>query len=353
MQARIDPIAHPLAWADGLRAAAILAVVVLHVSAPVVGKFASLDASAWWAGHLWDSLVRASVPLFFMLSGALLLGRREPLAVFFTKRLSKLVPPLIAWSAVYLGWEALRSESERPWWEYLAAPLHGAVYYHLWFLYEILRLYLVMPVLRVFVAHASARELDYFLLLWAVVALLYPLFKLWTGFRVSLLGLDAFAGYAGYMLLGYRLVQLEQGRVRHGLAAAAFALGWVATLWLTAAASASAGKFDGLFYEYLKPNVALMAAGAFWLMRAFGARLARTGGGMGFGARCAQSSFGIYLAHVLVLELLGSGVLGFRLDALSLHPALGIPLVAALVLGASLGLVELLKRVPGLRAIVP
>lgn len=343
----------PLPWADGLRALAIMAVIVLHASAPVVGRYAELSPSAWWAGHFWDSLVRASVPLFFMLSGALLLGRTEPLAVFFHKRLAKLVPPLLAWSAIYLAWDSLFTADSRPWWEYLLAPLHGAVHYHLWFLYEILRLYLVVPILRVFVAHARPRELDYFLALWCLVALVYPVFRHWTGFRTSLLGLDAFAGYAGYLLLGYRLTQLEPTRARLWFAILLFGGGYIATLWLTWFASAGAGKFEGMYYEYLRPNVAAMAVGAFWLLRIFGTRIARAQGRQGFGTRCAQASFGIYLVHVLFLEVLSTGLLGLQFTALSLHPAVGIPLTATVVLLLSLGLVSVLQRIPGVRCIVP
>ena len=115
---------HPLAWADSLRAIAIMAVVLLHVSGPVVGAFPRLSDSAWWTGHALDSLARASVPLFFMLSGALLLGRHEALSQFFHKRLSKLLPPLVAWSAIYLAWDARFIAEPRPWQELLAAPLH-------------------------------------------------------------------------------------------------------------------------------------------------------------------------------------------------------------------------------------
>ncbi|MBI2381282.1 MAG: acyltransferase family protein [Gammaproteobacteria bacterium] len=341
--------AHPLAWADSLRAVAIMAVVLLHVSGPVVGAFPRLSASAWWTGHALDCMARASVPLFFMLSGALLLGRQEDLPVFFRKRLGKLLPPLVAWSAIYLAWDARFLAEPRPWWEYLAAPLHGAVHYHLWFLYEILRLYLFVPVLRVFVRHAKSSELDYFLLLWCLAALVYPAFRHETGFRISLLGLDTFAGYAGYLLLGYRLASLELTRRGLRYAGLLFAGGYLATLVLPWLATMESGRFDGRYYEYLTPNVAAMAAGGFYLLRAFGARLS----GSQLIGRCAQASFGIYLAHVLILEVLSSGILGLRLDGLFIHPLLGIPLTATVVFLLSLAVVSLLQRIPVLGKIAP
>ena len=76
------------------RALACVLVVLLHVAA--LG-FHQWDKN-WWASNTYDGLARISVPLFLMLSGALLLHKREPLGVFFKKRFRRILPPLIGWS---------------------------------------------------------------------------------------------------------------------------------------------------------------------------------------------------------------------------------------------------------------
>ncbi|MGH8822038.1 MAG: acyltransferase family protein, partial [Rhodoferax sp.] len=58
----------------------------------------------WWAGNVYDSLTRSSVPLFFMVSGATLLPKQEPIRAFFAKRFIRIVPPLLFWSIFYLWW---------------------------------------------------------------------------------------------------------------------------------------------------------------------------------------------------------------------------------------------------------
>ncbi|HZN48329.1 MAG TPA: acyltransferase family protein, partial [Ramlibacter sp.] len=57
-----------------LRVIACFMVIQLHVSAELFHRFAK---QGWWAGNFYDSLVRACVPLFFMIAGATLLRRDE------------------------------------------------------------------------------------------------------------------------------------------------------------------------------------------------------------------------------------------------------------------------------------
>ena len=69
-----------LIWTDSTRVLAALAVVMLHAAVPIVAGPAALGSPAWWAGNLYDALVRWCVPAFVMVSGALLLAphRGEP-----------------------------------------------------------------------------------------------------------------------------------------------------------------------------------------------------------------------------------------------------------------------------------
>ena len=88
---------------DLLRALATVSVVALHVAGPVLYEYGSLPAGEWWTANAIDSAVRFSVPIFLMLTGALLLPRMEPAGQFLKRRFARLLWPFIFWSAVYLG----------------------------------------------------------------------------------------------------------------------------------------------------------------------------------------------------------------------------------------------------------
>src|SRR3546814_10576210 len=93
---------------DTARIGACFMVVVLHVAAMNFGVF----DNQWWASNFYDSLTRSCVPVFLMISGVLLLGKQETLAVFFRKRFARILPPLLFWSLFYMSWNTWRGRSE-------------------------------------------------------------------------------------------------------------------------------------------------------------------------------------------------------------------------------------------------
>src|ERR1700679_1783645 len=93
-----------LSWMDNLRALATFGVIFLHVSYLLLGKFDKTPGTfkTWWAGNIYDSSVRFCVPVFLMLSGALVLGNHMPLTIFLKRRFTRLLFPFIFWSIIYM-----------------------------------------------------------------------------------------------------------------------------------------------------------------------------------------------------------------------------------------------------------
>ena len=74
------------AYLSYLRIISTFAVVILHVVAFYVLKFEEFPFKTWNIAHLIDSCIRFCVPVFLMISGALLLDKDEKLELFLTKR---------------------------------------------------------------------------------------------------------------------------------------------------------------------------------------------------------------------------------------------------------------------------
>ena len=94
-------------WINLLRVVAMFGVVLLHVTAPLLYKYGKTPMSYWWTANIFDSAVRVCVPLFFMISGYFLLDKSEKLSRFITKRIKKVVVPLVIWSIVYIIWKMI------------------------------------------------------------------------------------------------------------------------------------------------------------------------------------------------------------------------------------------------------
>ena len=93
-----------MTWINNARIVSTFAVVFLHV-AIVFMLDNDIDTEYWWFGNIFNVLVRWCVPSFVMISGALLLDNKneESLSKFYSKRLSRVLIPILFWSIMYLG----------------------------------------------------------------------------------------------------------------------------------------------------------------------------------------------------------------------------------------------------------
>jgi len=331
---------------DGMRVVATLLVIVIHVSAK---GFGLMGEKNWWAVNAWESMARVAVPLFFMISGALLLGRSHGIASI-GRREWRILLPLAAWSVLYLLWFRYTGQRQSDW---PALILNGPVVGHLWYLYALAGVYVFLPVLAAFHQHTPVRVQMFCLLFWFIAASLVPLEIALTGRRVAGIDWAALHLYPGYMAAGallYRTLPAVPRRVHLACAWAAWLLLAIAIAVATWWRSHTLAQANETFYAYSSPLVLLASLAAFIALRALGASWAPSGSrrlrAVGW---FAGTSFGIYLIHVWVLFVLEAWGIDYRY----LNPWLGIPLLTLFAAAVSALLVRLLQELPVVGAIVP
>lgn len=346
------------AWMDLARVAGIVAVVVAHVISPaVLVDVKDHGSAAWWAAAGINSVVRFCVPIFILVSGALLLAPRtaagpsatSPVRDFYRRRLRRVGIPLLAWSVFYLGLRAWTSPQGLTVHKLAEDLAIGKPYYHLYFLFVLAGLYAITPFLRIVVAHAKPRTLATFagvLLAIGVVDQLLSML-LQTGQSNAA---TQFLPYAGYFVAGLLLqrMALTRGLVR--LASTAFVLGAAFTTVGTWAMLelAPVDYADEYFVMPLSPTVLAMSFGAVVLLRAWVARRPLEGTrGRAIGYLSALS-FGVYLVHPAVLTQLRDRVT-YPSDLGGVLTTGGAILVATLAV--SIVVTAVGRRIPGLRAI--
>jgi surface polysaccharide O-acyltransferase-like enzyme len=355
------PEGEHLVWPDALKIAAIYAVILIHSAAPLLLLYDELGAAAWWAGNVYDSLARWCIPAFFMLSGSFLIEKSQgkSLASFFRRRLQRVFVPFLVWSFVYFLWRMKVNGESLTYLDFVPVLLAGPVYYHLWYLYVLIGLYLFVPALTPLLLHGGRQTLTYLLFLWFLLASILPSAEAWFGFHAYLsTGIShSLFKYSGYFVLGYLLRRVTlTGR---GLLAASvvFLFGLFLTVYGTYYVTVvkDGGTLNELFYHYFSFNVFLMSVSLYLLAKSVG-----SSGGPGTGAAfravgvVAGCVPGIYLVHALLLVVFRRGLLlGITLTPTSFHPALGTPVFATAIFLASFALVLLLKQVPGLKHAFP
>jgi surface polysaccharide O-acyltransferase-like enzyme len=349
-----DNRSESLLWIHLARFASILGVIAIHVTYPLTGKWGEISTKWWLIAEAANAFGRFSVPLFFALSGFLLLSRPEPLSQFFQKRLWKVAFPLLAWSVIYVAWSVIWDERQYTISSAAWSILSGPVADHLWFLYVLLGLYLAVPIFWKLVEGDSERLIEYFLALWFIFVPLRNMLAVLSGLE---LGVEfPLAGkFAGYFLLGYWLGRKRFSLKVRAMALGAFFLAASLAIYGNFSSSLAANRFDNPFDNYLGLLVFIEVAGLLIFLRGLEPTLQRWPAVLqktlvGLGA----ASYGVYFVHLIVIEVLRRGSLGVKLSVTNpYHPLYGVPLTILAVFFVSLVLTLVLRRIPILKKLAP
>lgn len=134
---------------DVLRIFAAVCVIYMHSAAGLL-RADTVDAH-WHGANLLTGLAFTAVPLFFMMSGYLLISspRTPDVSVLLKKRLPHLLIPLLGWTIVVILWQMHLEDSFtlRAFFTKLLAALYEPASLHLWYMYALTGLYLLSPVL--------------------------------------------------------------------------------------------------------------------------------------------------------------------------------------------------------------
>ncbi len=204
---------------DIVRVVAILMVVMIHCSASFVDNYNGGDLR-FFIANLFDSVARPGVPLFLMVSGALMLDetrQKSTADVFRTAK--KVFILLVLWSILYVVVCDL-----------LLPPLFGKRiplyviiediffgFYHLWYLYMLLGLYIATPFLRCFVKRENSRLVLLYIGISLVTAFVEPALTILSNRYTNMaylqsyinqLHLDFFGGFTAYFLAGWYIVHV-------------------------------------------------------------------------------------------------------------------------------------------------
>ncbi len=341
---------------DLIRTMAIVLVIMVHAAIephPIVTVIDQTEVIRWFTVNTYDAFADPSVPLFVMLSGALLLqpSKLEPIRVFLRKRALRLGLPFVFWGATYFLWRFLVNHEALTVSSIIQGILTGP-YYHFWFLYMLTGLYLVTPVLRVVTAYGDRRIQRYFLIVVLFGTGVVPLLVLASGYTIEL-KLFAITGWIGYFVLGYYLLAT---RVRTSVTYALYLMGLIGTIVGTYVATTLAGGNTGLFFlDYLSSaTVILESASLFMLLLKVSPStlLTRFPRASKFLHFVGCSTLAIYLLHVMVLESLQRGYFGFQISVNTMNPIVEVPLVTAITFVLSIGIVFVLKKIPIVKRVI-
>ena len=341
-----NPVPRRVVYFDLLRVVAIFVVVAVHLSAM---HWADVDVNsrAWFAFNLYCTAGKWSVPIFVMISGALFLGQEVSISAILKKNVARITTVFLFWSGCYALVDLIFRHA--PLSVVLSQLITG--HYHLWFLYMIVGLYLLIPLLRPIVQDETLMR--YFLLLAFLFTFLLPQLALFTSFvsheastviRTVIMYSYCFfpLGFTIYFVGGY---YLSRRSFSHREEIMLYCVGIAALLFsiiAPAVLSRAQGAPNATFYHYNDLNVLCTSVPIFVFAKQH-LNFPRMGEkAYALLRKLSKYSFGVYLVHPMVIELLQH----FGIDTFSCNAFFSVPLLAIFVFAASMAISALLNCVP-------
>ena len=305
-----------VSYFDFLRVLAAMAVVLIHVSCKGWVKI-QIGSLGWWGATFWDGATRWAVPIFVMISGALMLNPEKKFSVkkLYSKNILRMVIIFAVWSILYILFSIFVLKNDFKGFVDVIKNFFGG-YYHMWFIYMLIGLYIITPVLRVIVRRQTVME--YFLIVGILLSIILPGIKsLCDGYLLvegnkivglvssaigsvtGSLGFKFAAGYVLYYVLGYWLSKIDIPKAIRCICYVLGICGLILTVLYTGRVTILSQRLWGIF-ESATPWVLAQAAALFIFARYHCERIGRNK----IVKKISFLSLGIYLIHAGVIEFL-------------------------------------------------
>ena len=327
-----------------LKALACIAVVLLHT-------FYAASAYCRTTNQLRlmmtvRNLMSWAVPCFVMVTGALLLdkGRELGYKKLFSKHILRMAVTLVVFTLLFNCFDALfvtKNFSFSTITDAFEKMLFGGGWKHMWYLYLMIALYLMMPAYRLVTKSAKNADILYIMGVYAVFLCVLPNIDTLTG-KSTAFYICVYSVYPLYLFLGYAL---HNGIIKLNaiVSLVLFAAGLTATALTTIYTTGKQSRAAELLNNYAFIATVAAAAGAFGLMQA--AKDKDLGIIDKIAAELEKCSFGIYILHMAALKTV---FVIFKFDPIEnggFFAVLGISLAVLLVCYAAVRLLKLVKGV--------
>lgn len=332
---------------DLLRVLAAFSVVMLHTSAqfwytlPVTGTH-------WLIANSYNALFRFGVPVFVMISGALFLSdcRKADMKKLYLRNILRLGVIFILWSCIYGLIDCTKiGIREMPPDSILREMLYGR--YHLWYIPMIIGIYMLIPILKIWVQNAPRRNIEYFLLLFLIFQIgketinaLFPYDELI--YVTTLINPYMVCGYLGYFVLGYYIshygISRKYCRIIYIAALPSAACNLFLSWRLSIRKGAPLAAIDDCFGIFT--FIIICALFLFFTDKVSAHSFGKTAGKIT--REAALDTLGVYLMHVGLIELLEPA----GIHSMMLPNIIGIPLFAVFCYLSCSAVTAVLRRIP-------
>lgn len=174
-------------YIEAIRILACLFVIFNHTGDLGFSMFTTRtpgSRSFWF--YLFPSIFcKAAVPLYFAITGALLLGKDEPLSIIWKRRIPRTLIVLFLFSLLYYFSNAEAPVHHFNILSFLRTIATGSITSSYWYLYSHLGLLVCLPFLRALIKNLDDRHFYYWIILHFIFNSILPVFTYFSGFKLN------------------------------------------------------------------------------------------------------------------------------------------------------------------------
>lgn len=342
-----------IVYADILRIIATFAVVILHVAATKWHQ-APVQEFNWQVFNVYDSLVRWAVPIFVMLSGMMFLNPEKEILVknIFCKYIFRIIIVIVFWGLFYQFSAIFAKRILQHELVYMnrvivsfGKIIFGPPWYHLWYLYMLVGLYILTPLYRIFTKNAYEKEIRYLLIMFFIFGLCLPFVKkilLYFDARLNInFELSEFINYSGYFFAGYYFSKYSISKKMRVIIYIGGIISFIFTIIGSSYISIKNNEANGYLYGNLLPTTMFEAYMIFICIKRF-EKKKNSEKKRAIVSELSKCSFGIYLIHDFVKQI----VFQIGLTSDFIIPLLAVPIVSIIIFAISFVLIYICRKIP-------
>lgn len=342
-------------YIDLLRIMATIAVIATHISTAEMDSLA-YNSTDWHIHNFYTSASRWCVPIFVMVSGALFCDKQKSLNLrrLYNKNILRIFTSIITWSFLYALFQYYTIDKYHNISSLVGLTIIG--HYHMWFLYMIIGIYLVLPIYKYI--SEKTKTLQYFLITSFIFVFILPTCinatgiilpnKIWQAItshpnfyntlisNYQHISPKLLLGYSFYFLLGHYLNSITLSKKVYNYIFVGGAIGFIYIATFTFVSSSNE-QICKDYYHYLSIGCFLEAVSIFCIIKTHCGKIRYNIPPILIG-----TSFGTYLLHPMIIETLQTY---FKIPHY-ITPLLSIPLFVITIYIISMLIISLLLRIP-------
>ena len=305
-----------------LRTFACFFVILSHIANWYMREYPKLPMNSYVCSLMLNGICRVSVPIFFMISGALIL--EQPIDYKKnTKRTVSMIVKTIVWTIIYVAWDFFYLGDMYPYgFDMMFTPVRN----HFWFMYVMVGICITTPLWQKLVSGESKDLMRYFSIIFIgtmAATFVINMMRMTITYEVPLVGNSC---YAGYFIMGYVIRHyIDEIKINKWICAAVLLFCVTMTNLLTFHFTTKLGVHYEAFSSFRSVFIGLASMTVFYLVMKI-----KNLKPCYWISVISKHSFNIYMMHVFFLD-----ILQVNIDATKVNAWWGTPVFFVFMLSLS------------------